>query len=475
MALHLYNTLTGEKEKFVPQREGKVHIYCCGLTTQNFAHIGHLRGAVLFDVVRRFLEKQGYEVRYIQNFTDIDDKIIARSREEGVSPQELAERFITAYLMDEEAMGIRPASLYPRATHHIKEIIDVVQALERKGYAYSVNGDVFFAVEKFKDYGKLSKRSPEEMLAGARIEVDERKHSPYDFALWKSAKEGEPYWESPWGKGRPGWHIECSVMAIKYLGVPLDIHAGGQDLIFPHHENEIAQSEAFTGLPFARYWLHWAPVNLKGEKMAKSTGNVFIVREALKTFSPAGLRFYLLSSHYRSPIEFEEERVREMEKALEHVWEAEEKLERLLSASPSYGKEGGEKLDWERYREEFYQSLEDDFNTPRAIGILFAFAREVTKLANQLLPTPPASSLLHLWQLRMLLKEFKWVLGLEDRRKGEGKEEELVDLLVRVRDRLRRGKIYDVADEIRKGLGEMGIALEDHPQGTIWRWSGKGK
>ncbi len=475
MALEIYNTLTGEKEKFIPQREGKVRIYCCGLTTQNFAHIGHLRGAVLFDVIRRFLEKQGYDVHYIQNFTDIDDKIIARSREEGVSPQELAERFIVAYLMDEEAMGIRPASLYPRATHHIKEIIDVVQALERKGYAYSVNGDVYFAVEKFKDYGRLSKRSPEEMLAGARIEVDERKRSPYDFALWKSAKEGEPYWESPWGKGRPGWHIECSVMAIKYLGVPLDIHAGGQDLIFPHHENEIAQSEAFTGLPFARYWIHWAPVNLKGEKMAKSTGNVFIVREALKEFSPAGLRFYLLSSHYRSPIEFEEERVREMEKALEHVWEAEEKLERLLAVPPSYGKEEGEQLAWERYKEEFYQSLEDDFNTPRAIGILFAFAREVTKLANQLLPTPPASLLLNLWQLRALLKEFKWVLGLEDRRKGEGKEEALVDLLVRVRDRLRREKIYDVADEIRKGLGEMGIVLEDHPKGTIWRWSGKRK
>jgi len=377
MPIFIHNTLTDRKEEFVPQQEGKVRIYSCGLTVQNYAHIGHIRGAVLFDVIRRFLKKEGYEVIYVQNFTDIDDKIIARANREGVSTQRLAEYFITAYLEDESAMGIIPADFNPRATEHIKEIIEVVEALIRKGYAYVVDGDVYFSVEKFPEYGKLSKRSLEEMLAGARIEVDERKRAPQDFALWKSAKEGEPFWESPWGKGRPGWHIECSVMSIKYLGVPLDIHAGGQDLIFPHHENEIAQSEAFTGQIFARYWIHWAPVNLKGEKMAKSTGNVFIVREALKLFSPQALRLYLLSSHYRSPIDFDGEKVKEMERALERASEVEDKLRIAMRGEANYREVDVEIPDLEEYRREFYSALEDDFNTPKAIATYFSLLREV--------------------------------------------------------------------------------------------------
>lgn len=470
MAIYIHNTLTDKKEEFIPQVEGKVRIYSCGLTVQSYAHIGHIRGAVLFDVIRRFLRKEGYEVIYVQNFTDIDDKIIARANQEGVSPQRLAEYFISAYLEDEEAMGITPADFYPRATHHIKDIIEVVDALVRKGYAYVVDGDVYFSVERFPSYGKLSKRSLEDMIAGARVEVDERKRAPYDFALWKSAKEGEPYWESPWGKGRPGWHIECSVMSIKYLGVPLDIHAGGQDLIFPHHENEIAQSEAYTGQMFARYWLHWAPVNLKGEKMAKSTGNVFIVREALRKFSPQALRLFLLSSHYRSPIEFDEDKVREMERALERVSEAEDKLDIALRSDANYEEKTVEFPDWDSYREEFYSALRDDFNTPKAVATFFSLAREVSRIADFLLPRPPVSALLPLWQVKSLLKEFKGILGME--RKGEkkgGEVEGFVELLVKVRDRLRKQKMFELADEIRNSLADLGIILEDHPQGTIWR------
>lgn len=470
MPIYLYNTLTGRKEQFIPHVEGKVRIYSCGLTVQNYAHIGHIRGAVLFDVIRRFLKKEGYEVLYVQNFTDIDDKIIARAKQEGVSPQRLAEYFITAYLKDEEAMGITPADIYPRATHHIKDILEVIETLIRKGYAYVVDGDVYFSVESFPSYGKLSKRSLEEMIAGARVEVDERKKAPHDFALWKSAKEGEPFWESPWGKGRPGWHIECSVMSIKYLGIPLDIHAGGQDLIFPHHENEIAQSEAFTGQPFARYWLHWAPVNLKGEKMAKSTGNVFVLREALREFSPQALRLYLLSSHYRSPIDFEGEKIKETERALEKVREVEDKLDMALQGEANYEEKALENPNLEIYKEEFYSALRDDFNTPKAIATYFSLAREVGRMLSPLLPNPPVSALLLLWQARRLLKEFEWVLGLE---KGEekrgGETERFVELLVRVRDKLRKQRLFELADEIRNGLGELGIVLEDHPQGTIWR------
>jgi len=451
-----------------------VRIYSCGLTVQSYAHIGHIRGAVLFDVIRRFFRKEGYEVLYVQNFTDIDDKVIARANQEGVSPQRLAEYFITAYLEDEEAMGIAPADLYPRATHHIEEIIEVVSALIRKGYAYAVDGDVYFSVESLPSYGKLSKRSLEEMIAGARVEVDERKKAPQDFALWKSAKEGEPYWDSPWGKGRPGWHIECSVMSIKYLGVPLDIHAGGQDLIFPHHENEIAQSEAFTGQTFARYWLHWAPVNLKGEKMAKSTGNVFVVREALQEFPPQALRLYLLSSHYRSPIDFEGEKIREMGRALERVREVEDKLEIALKGKANYEEKPLELFDLESYREQFYSSLGDDFNTPKALATYFSLANEAGRVVNDLLPNPPVATLLFLWQTKSLLKEFQGVLGIEKREtKKENGVEGFVELLLKVRDELRKQRSFELADEIRNGLGKLGIVLEDHPQGTIWRMRGK--
>jgi cysteinyl-tRNA synthetase len=474
MPIFIHNTLTDRKEEFVPQQEGKVRIYSCGLTVQSYAHIGHIRGAVLFDVIRRFLKKEGYKVIYVQNFTDIDDKIIARANREGVSTQRLAEYFITAYLEDESAMGIIPADFNPRATEHIKEIIEVVEALIRKGYAYVVDGDVYFSVEKFPEYGKLSKRSLEEMLAGARIEVDERKRAPQDFALWKSAKEGEPFWESPWGKGRPGWHIECSVMSIKYLGVPLDIHAGGQDLIFPHHENEIAQSEAFTGQTFARYWIHWAPVNLKGEKMAKSTGNVFIVREALKLFSPQALRLYLLSSHYRSPIDFDGEKVKEMERALERASEVEDKLRIATRGEANYREVDVEIPDLEEYRREFYSALEDDFNTPKAIATYFSLLREVGRIVDPFLPNPPVSLLLNLVKIKSLLREFKQVLGIEERANREGGNmEELIDLLVRVRDKLRKQKLFQLADEIRSELGRLGVVLEDHPEGTIWRIEGK--
>ena len=318
--MKIYNTLTGKKEEFIPLVPGKAGIYACGVTVYDRCHIGHARSAIVFDVIRRYLKYKGLNVTYVRNFTDIDDKIINRSNQEGIPWDAVAGKYTDEYYRDMDMLGVGRADIEPKATEYIPEMIDIVQGLIGKGYAYESDGSVYFAVDEFQGYGKLSKRDMEEMMAGARVEVDERKKNPLDFALWKKSKEGEPFWESPWGRGRPGWHIECSAMSVKHLGESFDIHGGGADLLFPHHENEIAQSEAFTGKPFAKYWVHNGFITINKEKMSKSLGNFFTIKEVLETFDPEVVRFFLLSTHYRSPIEFSDEQLREAESSLDRYY-----------------------------------------------------------------------------------------------------------------------------------------------------------
>ncbi|NWF54628.1 MAG: cysteine--tRNA ligase, partial [Syntrophaceae bacterium] len=390
MPLKIYNTLTKKKEEFVPLEEGKVRMYVCGVTVYDRCHIGHARAAVVFDVIYRFLRHLGYGVTYVQNYTDVDDKIINRANQEGVPSQVIAERYIQEHGQDMAALGMEKPTHQPKATENIPQIIDLIQRLVDKGVAYPVNGDVYFSVEKFGPYGKLSGRDLEEMQAGARVEVDERKKNPLDFALWKASKPGEPEWESPWGKGRPGWHIECSAMSQRYLGESFDIHGGGKDLIFPHHENEIAQSEAATGKPFVRYWVHNGFVNINQEKMSKSLGNILPIGELLREHHPEALRLFLLSSHYRSPVDFSPQHMAEANANLDRFYSALLGIEELLSgkaeASPlnpaslkGAAKEVFEKTS--KTRESFEEAMRDDFNTALALGYL----HDLTRLLNRVL------------------------------------------------------------------------------------------
>ena len=371
--LEVYNTLTGKREEFKPHNPGEVNMYVCGLTVQNFSHIGHIRSAINYDVMRRYLEYKGYDVNYIQNFTDINEKIVRRAQEEELTPEELSHKYETAYLEDTDSLNLERADSYCRVTDNIDEIIDVVKSLIDKGYAYEADGSVYFSVEDFADYGKLSGRNLEDMEAGARVKVEENKRHPMDFALWKKVDEDtEPSWDSPWGKGWPGWHIECSVMSMKYLDQQIDIHGGGTDLIFPHHENEIAQSEAYSGKkPFAKYWLHNGTVNLKGEKMSKSIGNFYTTRELLDKFTPDEIKYFLLTKHYRSPIEFSLKEVEKARKSLDKLINTRKNMERLLEKNP----EGIDNFAHEDFidkikkrRQEFEEAMDNDFNTAQAIG-----------------------------------------------------------------------------------------------------------
>ncbi len=468
--IKVYNTLTERKEEFIPLEDRKVKMYVCGPTVYDHAHIGHARSAVVFDVIRRWLEFRGYEVIYVRNYTDIDDKIIKRAKEENIPWYEVARKYIQSYEEDMKALNVKEPTYKPKVTEHIKEIIEVVEGLIAKGFAYQSNGDVYFSVESFPDYGKLSKRNIKELLAGARIEPGENKKNPLDFALWKSSKEGEPGWESPWGYGRPGWHIECSVMSMKYLGETMDIHGGGLDLIFPHHENEIAQSESYTGKTFARYWIHNGFVMVNREKMSKSLGNFFTVKDILKEFPPDVLRLFLISTHYRSPIDFSFERLKESERGLQRIMN-------FISSKPIIEKlpetEGsGESLDVDAYRKEFELSMDDDFNTAKAIGILF----ELIKRANQLKDRAIKENKVTKEEKLQLLESIETVENLlkslgfylkEERESGI--EDKLIKLLIDIRAELRRRKAFDLADEIRERLSDMGISLEDLPSGTIYK------
>lgn len=465
--IQLYNTLTGQKETLQPVSQGKVGIYACGPTVYDYFHIGNARVFVTFDVLRRYLAYRGYEVTFVQNYTDIDDKMIKRAAEMGITVNELAERFIRAYEEDAAALGIRLPDHQPRATQHIPQIITIIEKLMDRGIAYNVDGDLYFQVQAFPAYGKLSHQPLAELAAGARVEVDPRKRHSMDFALWKKKKEGEPSWGSPWGEGRPGWHIECSAMAMHYLGEEFDIHAGGQDLVFPHHENEVAQSEGATGKPFARYWMHVGYLNINKEKMSKSLGNVLNVREMRKQFDPRAIRFFLLSAHYRSPLNFTAEQLEQTARALERLdtllYNIEERLPRLHTAQPDPQEEALLQL-LAASRERFIAAMDDDFNTAEGIAVLFELARE----ANIYLNRPQGQKENVLRPLLDFYLEMDDIIGFARRGQVTTLEEEIAALIT-LRKEARQRKDWAEADVIRENLRQRGIILEDTPGGVRWR------
>ncbi|MFC2017757.1 cysteine--tRNA ligase [Chloroflexota bacterium] len=446
------NTLSGQKEEFAPDGD-VVRMYVCGVTPYDDCHIGHALSYIVFDVIRRYLEFRGYEVKCVQNFTDIDDKIIDRANQMGISTTDLSERFIASYFADMDALNIKRAHIYPRATGEIDKIIEVVQGVIDKGHAYVAEGDVYFRVKSDPDYGKLSHQDLEALQSGARVEVGAEKEHALDFTLWKSAKPGEPWWDSPWGKGRPGWHIECSAMSLKYLGETLDIHGGGQDLIFPHHENETAQSECFTGrVPFVKYWLHNGLMQLSGEKMSKSLGVLVSIGEVLQSFSPDALRLLILGSHYRSPVSFSWEGLEAAEKGVERLYQA-------ARGEDDFVKEG--EVDARIFRQRFIEAMDDDFNSAQAVAVLFDLAREINRVGSEGVDVA---------QARQTLLELAGVLGLKLEEKGvDLAAAPFVELLISLRNDLRAEKQWKLADKIRSSLGDLGIALEDTPQGTVWK------
>ena len=459
--MRLYNTLAGEVQEFVPADGNTVKMYICGVTPYSSTHVGHALSYVAFDVLRRYLEYLGYEVRHIQNFTDVDDKIIQKAQEQGVDSSELVETFIDDFFEGMDTLNVQRAHVYPRATLEIGPIIDTIGTLVDKGYAYPGGGDVFFRVTRSEGYGKLSHRNLEGMQAGARIEVDENKEHPMDFVLWKGAKPGEPSWDSPWGPGRPGWHIECTSMAMTYLGETLDIHGGGQDLIFPHHENEIAQSEGVTGVgPFSRYWVHNGLLQLGNDKMSKSLGNLVSLDEALNANSPDSLRLYFLSSHYRSPLNYTDEGCAAMERS----------VERLVQAVRRESAGAGEQLDAGSFKDRFLEAMDDDLNTPRALAALFDLAREVNRSADQGKDVSAAQD---------TLRHLGGLLGLtfQGRESSGGDQlaaKPFIELLLDTRAKLREARQFELADRIRDGLNEQGVTLEDTPAGTQWEYRPRG-
>ena len=453
--MRLYNTLTGREEEFLPGDPGNVRMYVCGVTPYAPCHLGHAMSYVVFDVLRRYLEFIGYQVDHVQNFTDVDDKILQTSQSEGVSPRELADRHIQEFMANMDALNVKRARAYPRATEEIPNMVRVIGSLVDKGYAYPSNGDVYFRVTKVDGYGKLSHRTLEGMKAGARVEVGAGKEHPMDFALWKAAKEGELSWESPWGRGRPGWHIECSAMSLEYLGETLDIHGGGQDLVFPHHENEIAQSEAHTGVaPFARHWVHNGLLQMGEDKMSKSTGNMVPLGEALKRFSPDALRLFFLGSHYRGPLTYTDDGLSSNERA----------ADRLRNALRQAPQEGADSLDPEPYRQRFVEAMDSDLNTPQALAALFDLARDINRTIE---------SGGGVRQAQEALSSLGSILGLtlqQPQRDGSEDSVPFIDLLINTRWELRAAKQFAMADQIRERLAELGVELEDTAQGTQWKY-----
>jgi len=496
--MRVYNTLSGQKEKLLPLVPGQIGMYVCGVTVYDHCHIGHARAAMIFDVIRRYLEYRGFKVKYVRNITDVDDKIINRAREEKCEAREVAEKYTVEYNRDMERLGVRPASIEPKATEHIKEIVELIQRLEEKGYAYQVDGDVYFDIRKFTDYGKLSNRDLESMKAGSRVEIDPRKKDPLDFALWKSAKEGEPAWESPWGSGRPGWHIECSAMSMKHLGETFDIHGGGEDLIFPHHENEIAQSEASTGKPFVRYWLHNGFVNINQEKMSKSLKNFFTIKEILALYSSEALRLFLLSTHYRSPVNFTDVGLNDATRALERVYNTFHTAEHLLKkqvisnqlsviskdSSQQPISDTSAKLKTDNFSQEsevlntirsgFEAAMDDDFNTAEAIGRLYEAVKEVN-IFIQDHPSMDDAQSRFLQGMVDLIRELGGVLGLFQKSEAEAKPaddnivNDLMEVILEIRNACRTKKDWALADQIRSLLQEKGITIEDRKEGTVWK------
>lgn len=462
MGIKIYNTLTREKEDFVPIKCGEVSMYVCGPTVYNYIHIGNARTFISFDTVRRYLEYRGYKVNYVQNFTDIDDKMIKKANQDGVTVRELGDRFISEYYKDADALGLERATANPRATDLIGDVVNFIKVLEDKGYAYNIDGDVYFNTAKFSGYGKLSHQSLDDLNAGARIEIDERKLNPMDFALWKKQKDGEPGWESPWGMGRPGWHIECSTMATKFLGETIDIHAGGSDLIFPHHENEIAQSEAKTGKPFARYWMHGAFLNVNNQKMSKSLNNFFTAREILEKYDPEVIRLFMLSGHYRTPLNFSLDLLEQAKSGLERFYNSINNLEHFLKDAGERDLNEGEKALYGRIKsskERFIEVMDDDFNTADGLSVIYDLVRDLNTNVNADSPKQLVKEAIG------MIRELGKPLGLLQKVENDAVEDGIEELIVK-REKAREERNWALADRIRDELKERGIALEDTPQGT---------
>jgi len=476
MALRVFNTLHRKKEAFKPIEPGKVRMYVCGPTVYDSCHIGHARSVVVFDVIARYLKAIGYDVLYVRNFTDVDDKIIDKANQLGIHSTMVAERFIKEFYDDMDALNVERATIEPKATDHITQIVQFIKKLVKKGFAYQVEGDVFFSVEKFEEYGKLSGRKLDDMEAGARIDINERKNNPFDFVLWKSAKPGEPFWESPWGKGRPGWHIECSVMSSEYLGTTFDIHGGGKDLCFPHHENEIAQSESISGKPFVNYWIHNGFVNINQEKMSKSLGNFLMIKDVLKTYHPEVVRLFLLSNHYRSPIDFTEMAMDEASKGLEKMYAL------LLRVDNTMGIDSTQNIESGDCWQEFCEAMNDDFNSARGIGIIFDTVHTVNRLLDQY-ENNGSDQIKNTIQCGLAdIRKAGSILGILlekpheyfDKKQTQVLEQKSVDptmivKMVEERNAARKAKDWKKADQIRDQLADMNVILEDRPEGTIWK------
>jgi cysteinyl-tRNA synthetase len=474
VALRIYNTLTRKKEEFVPLTAGRVGIYVCGVTVYDLSHVGHARSALAFDMIRRYLLFRGYQVKYVRNFTDVDDKIIQRAQREGATAQEISERYVAAEREDMAALGVLAPDVYAKATDHIAQMIALIERLVAKGLAYPMAGDVYFEVARFPAYGRLSGKNLDELVAGARVDVDERKRDARDFALWKGAKPGEPSWPSPWGPGRPGWHIECSAMAMQYLGETFDLHGGGEDLIFPHHECEIAQAEGATGKPFVRYWLHNGLLNLGAEKMSKSLGNTLTIRELLKRHEPDAMRLYLLGAHYRHPLDFAEERIAESARALARLRALQDEADRLAArGTPGPGPDGGLFDEVAAHRARFEAAMDDDFNAPQALGVLFDLARVLHSAREQVAQGAigVGAFLLGVGELVTLAR----VLGLLERARREAaidpQLKARIESLLYLRQEARRQRDFAEADRLREELGRLGVVLEDTRDGTTWKLS----
>ena len=497
MTLEIYNTLSKKKEKFVPVEKGKVKMYVCGMTVYSDAHIGHARTYFAFDLIRRYLEYKNYKVTYVQNITDVDDKIINAANKEGIDALEYSKRFTVRCINDLDRLGIRRADLYPKASETIADMIKIIQDIIQRGFAYVSNGDVYFSVEKFRDYGKLSGQKIDDMKVGARIEPGEQKQNPLDFALWKKAKPTEPSWDSPWGKGRPGWHIECTTMSGKFLGIPFDIHGGGMDLRFPHHENEIAQAEAATGKDFAKYWMHIGLLTVNGEKMSKSLGNIVNVKDLLNSWDPEVIRFFFAQAHYRSPPDFNEKSLKNAEKGLIRIRRLKEKLEKI-SADIRVDKINEKDLNAEdkkflkiinHFVDEFEKSMDDDFNTPMAISVIFDFINKSNKYIeenpNKILCSYALFKLIMLGQILTLFQpSFVEKKEIDDKvvyeklmnitlkydKSAKGKNiDSLLDFLLELREKARKKKDYTTSDNIRKDLEEIGFEIQDTLHGPVWR------
>lgn len=460
--MKIFNTLTREKEEFKPVKEGEVKIYACGPTVYNYIHIGNARPICVFDVLRRYLEYRGYKVTFVQNFTDIDDKIIKRANEEGSTFTEVSEKYIKEFWKDAEGLNFRPATVHPKATENVDKIIEIVQGLIDNGHAYEVDGDVYFSPKTFNEYGKLSHQPLEELEAGARIMVGDIKKDPMDFALWKSAKPGEPYWESPWGKGRPGWHIECSAMVCRYLGESIDIHCGGQDLIFPHHENEIAQSECFTGKPFANYWMHNGYINVDNVKMSKSLGNFFTVRDVAEKYGYEPIRYLMISSSYRSPINYSVDIIEQCKASLSRLYTCRDSIDFEIKNAADGELSESVKTQLDKRVAQFVEAMDDDLNTADGIAAVFELVRDINTLVigkGQSKATAEYAA--------KIFDELTGVLGLVYNRKTETLDAD-IDAMIEARTQARKAKNWAEADRIRDELKAMGIVLEDTAQGVKW-------